>query len=107
GPHGQQLVQGAGGVAVVGAAAGVVGGQQHLADPAPVARERGRVAGHQQALADAGGGLLAGQVARAPLEPQRRQARGDGTGGDQDYLLAPRVAGTAWAAWTAGTAWAV
>lgn len=62
GAHLQELVQGAVGVAVVTAAAGVVGGEEHLADADAVAREGGGVAGHEEALSDAGGGLLAGQV---------------------------------------------
>ncbi len=75
------------GVAVVGAAAGVVGGQQHLADADAVAGEGGGVAGDEEALSDAGGGLLAGQVLGAAAQPERGETGGDGTGGDEDDLL--------------------
>lgn len=72
--EGEQLVEGAVGVAVVGAAAGVVAGEQHLAHADAVPREGGGVAGDEQALADAGGGLLAGEVAGAAREAERGEA---------------------------------
>lgn len=86
GAHGQQLVERAVGVAVVGAAADVVGGEQHLADADAVPGEGGGVAGDQQALADAGGGLLPGQVAGAARQAERREPGGDRAGGDEDHL---------------------
>ncbi|CAM5250358.1 hypothetical protein SHIRM173S_11786 [Streptomyces hirsutus] len=90
GAHRQQLVEGAGGVAVVGAAAHVVGGEQYLADADAVAGEGCGVTGHQQTLADAGGGLLAGEVPRSPGEAQGGESGGDGTGGDEDeFALSP------------------
>lgn len=91
GAHGEQLVQRAVGVAVVRPAAHVVGGEQHLADPYAVPGEGGRVAGDEQTLADAGGGLLPRQVPGPPGEPERCQAGGDGAGGDQDDLLGGRA----------------
>ena len=59
----QQPVQRAEGVGVLAAAHEVLGGQEHLADGDAVGAEGVRVAGHQQALAHAGGGLLGGEVA--------------------------------------------
>ncbi len=75
---------------MVGAAAHVVAGEQHLADADAVAGEGGGVAGDEQALADAGGGLLAGQVLGAAAKAERGEPGGDGTGGDQhDLPLSP------------------
>ncbi len=91
--EGEQLVEGAVGVAVVGAAAGVVAGEQHLAHADAVPREGGGVAGDEQALADAGGGLLAGEVAGAAREAERGEAGGDGAGGDEDDLAGAAGAG--------------
>ena len=71
----------------MGAAAHVVGGEQHLADADAVARAGGGVAGDQEALADAGGCLLAGEVPGTAAQAQRGEARGDGTGRDEDDLL--------------------
>ena len=85
--HGEELVEGAVGVAVVGAAAGVVGGEQDLSDAYAVAGEGGGVAGDEEALADAGGGLLAGEVLGAAAQSERGEAGGDGAGGDEDDLL--------------------
>ncbi len=65
----QQPVEGAEGVGVLAAAHEVLGGEQHLADGDAVGAEGLRVAGHQQALAHAGGGLLGGEVAGALGEP--------------------------------------
>ncbi len=70
GAHREEFVEGAGGVAVVGAAAHVVGGEQHLADADAVAGEGGGVAGDEEALAHAGGGLLPGEVLGAAAESQ-------------------------------------
>ncbi len=72
---------------MVGAPAGVVRGEQHLPDADPVAGEGGGVAGDEEALADAGGGLLAGQVTGAAAQAERGETGGDGTGGDQHDLL--------------------
>ena len=75
----QQPVQRAERVGVLAAAHEVIGGQQHLADGDAVRAEGLGVAGHQQALAHAGGGLLGGEVARAlrpgPAGPGRRRSR--------------------------------
>ncbi|MBW8703497.1 hypothetical protein MBT84_28270 [Streptomyces sp. MBT84] len=68
--HRQELVEGAGCVAVMGAATGVVGGEQHLADTDAVAGAGGGVTGHQQALADTGRGLLPGQVPGAAAQSE-------------------------------------
>ena len=87
-PEFEQAVQGPLGVAVVAAAHQVVGGQQHLADAEAVRAERLGVAGDEQALADARGRLLGGQVARALLQAERRQPGGDRAGGDQQHLVA-------------------
>ncbi len=87
GAHREELVEGAGGVAVVGAAAHVVGGEQDLADADAVAGEGGGVAGDEEALAHAGGGLLAGEVLGAAAESQGGEACGDGAGGDEDDLF--------------------
>lgn len=70
GAHGQELVEGAVGVAVVGAAAGVVAGEEDLSDAYAVAGEGGGVAGDEEALADAGGGLLAGEVGGAAAQAE-------------------------------------
>ncbi len=86
GAHLQELVEGAEGVAVVGAAAGVVGGEEHLADADAVTREGGGVAGDQEPLADAGCGLLAGEVLGAADQAERGEPGGDGTAGDEDDL---------------------
>ena len=59
--------------------------KQDLADPAAVAGEGRGVAGDQQALADAGGGLLRGYGARAPV---RRSCRLPWRG-----AAAPRLSG--------------
>ena len=88
----EQPVERALGVAVVRAADDVVGGEQHLADGDAVAGERRGVAVHEQALADAGGRLLGGEVARAPGQAERRQPGGDRAGGDQHDLAAARGA---------------
>ncbi len=93
GAHGQQLVQGPVRVAVVGAPAGVVGGEQHLADAQAVPREGGGVTGDEEALADAGGGLLAGQVLGAAAQAERGEPGGDGSAGDEDDLLLTAAAG--------------
>ena len=82
----EQPVQGALRVAVVGPAHQVVGGQQDLAGADAVPGEGGGVPGDEQALADAGRGLLGGQVAGAAREPQRDQAGRDRARGDQDDL---------------------
>ncbi len=87
----QQPVQRAERVGVLAAPHEVIRGQQHLADGDPVRPERVGVAGHQQALAHAGGGLLGGEVAGALLEAQRGEAGGDRAGGHQDDFRA-RVA---------------
>ncbi len=89
--HVQELVQGAVGVAVVAAAAGVVGGEEDLADADAVARERGGVAGHEEALPDAGGGLLAGEVLGPADEAERGESGGDGSAGDEDDLASAAV----------------
>lgn len=54
----------------MGAAAGVVGGEQDLSDAYAVAGEGGGVAGDEEALADAGGGLLAGEVFGAAAQSE-------------------------------------
>lgn len=93
GAHGEEFVEGAGGVAVVGAAAHVVGGEQHLSDADAVPGEGGGVARHEEALSHAGGGLLPGQVLGAAAQSERGESGGDGAGGDEDDLfLAPAAA---------------
>ena len=89
--HGQdaqfeQPVQGPLRVAVVRAAHQVVRGQQDLPGLHLVPGERGRVHGDKQALADARGRLLGGQVPGPAGQPKRRQARRDRPGGDQHHL---------------------
>ena len=86
GPQVEQLAQRPVRVAVVRAPGHVVHREQDLPDGAAVPGERGRVPSDQQALADAGGGLLGGQVARAPGQPQRGEPGGDRAGGDQHHL---------------------
>ncbi|GAB1331512.1 hypothetical protein ACE1SV_58510 [Streptomyces sennicomposti] len=49
-------------------------------------------AGHEPALADAGGGLLAGEVLGAAAQAEQGESGGDGAGGDEDDLLAPGAA---------------
>ena len=84
----QQPVQRAERVGVLAAAHEVIGGQQHLADGDAVRAEGVGVAGHQQALAHAGGGLLGGEVAGTLLEAERGEPGGDRAGGHQDDLRA-------------------
>ena len=79
-------------VAVVPAPVQVIGGQQHLPDGQPVPGEGGGVPLGQQQLPDAGRRLLGGQVSRAGLQPQRRDAGRDRAGGHQHHLLAGRPA---------------
>src|SRR5690606_5754573 len=81
-----QAAHGALGVAVLGAAHQVVGGQQDLRGGQRVPGELGGVAGQQQPLADAGRGLLGGQVAGAAGEAQRGHSGGDGSGGDEHHF---------------------
>jgi hypothetical protein len=76
----------------VGPAAGVVRGEEHLADPDAVPGEGRGVAGDQQALPDTGGGLLARQVLGPSRQPERGEPGGDGTAGDQHDLLRSGVA---------------
>ena len=54
----------------------------------PCRAKRLGVGPHQQALPDAGGGLLGGQVARPAAQPERGQPGGDRAGGDQHHLAA-------------------
>ena len=65
----EQALQRPLGVAVVGAADHVVGGEQHLADGLSVAGERARVGLGEQELADGRRGLLGGEVAGAAGQP--------------------------------------
>ena len=85
-PELEQLGEGAVGVAVVAAPGDVVDGEQHLPGADAVAGELLGVAVHQQPLADRGGRLLAGEVARAAAQAERGQPGGDGAGGDQHDL---------------------
>ena len=82
----KQPVQGALGVAVVRPAHQVIGAEQDLAGADAVPGEGRGVPGDEQALADAGRGLLGGQVAGAPGQAQRDQAGRDRPGGDQHDL---------------------
>ena len=84
----EQPVEGAQGVGVLAAAHEVFGGEEHLADGDAVGSEGVRVAGHQQALAHARGGLLGGEVAGTLREPERGEPGGDRAGGHQDDLRA-------------------
>ena len=89
----EQPLERAARVGVVGAAGDVVGGEQHLAHGEPVGRERRLVRRHERALADARGGLLRGEVGRAPGQAQRADAGRDRTGGHEHHLAtraAPR-----------------
>ena len=81
----------------------VVGGEQHLADGDAVPGERLGVAVHQQALPDAGGRLLGGQVARPARQAERREAGRDRPGGDEHDLAAARRGAAASASTSAST----
>ena len=87
----QEPLEGALGVAAVGGVLHVARGEQHLAGDDAVAVERLLVAEDQHVLADRRGGLLRGQVRRAGLESEERDARGDGPGRHQDDLGSARV----------------
>ena len=89
----EQPVQGALGVAVVGPAHQVIRAEQDLTGADAVLGEGRGVPGDEQALADAGRGLLGGQVARPPGQAQRDQAGRDRPGGDQYDLRPGAVAG--------------
>ena len=83
----EQPVQGPLGVAVVGPAHQVVGGQQDLAGAEAVPGEGRGVPGDEQALADAGRGLLGGQVAGRC---------GSGPSGTSPDAMAPEETSTTW-----------
>src|SRR5207253_6227865 len=78
----EQPGQGALGVAVVRAANYVVRGEQDLANGEAVPRERRDVGVAEGELADAGRGLLGGQVRGTARDTQRGEAGRDRTGGD-------------------------
>ena len=82
----EQALQRPLGVAVVGAADHVVGGEQHLADGLSVAGERARVGLGEQELADGRRGLLGGEVAGAAGQPERREPGRDRPRRDEHYL---------------------
>jgi pyrimidine oxygenase len=75
-------------VPVVPAPHQVVRGEQHLAGADAVPGELRRVPCDQQPLADARRRLLGGQVARPLPQAERRHARRDRAGGDQQHLPA-------------------
>src|SRR5690606_114292 len=79
--------QGAVRVAVVVAADEVLGGEEHLAHAPAVLGEGLGVPRHEDALAHRGGRLRGGEVLRPHGQTERRDAGGDGAGGDEDDLL--------------------
>src|ERR1035437_3319344 len=82
----EQPVQGAPGVGIVRTPGDVVGSQQDLTDGQVVRPESEAVCRDQGPLADAGCGLLGGQITRATVQPQRRKTGRNGTRGDEDDL---------------------
>ncbi len=91
--HREQPVEGALRVAVVRTSYDVLCREQDLPRSQPVPGERLGVAVHQQALPDAGGRLLGGQVARAAAQAHRPEPGRDRPGGDQHQLPARRATG--------------
>ena len=83
------------GVQVVVAPDQVVQVEQHLPHHQVVPGERGGPARHQPPLADAGRGLQAGEVRRAPRHPEQGQTGGDGPRGHhhQPAVLPQRPTG--------------
>ena len=83
-----QPIQGPLRIRVVRAPGDVVRGEQHLADHATVAPERGSPRMGQRQLSDNGRGLLGREVGGSAAQTQRRESGTDRTRGHDDHVAA-------------------